>query len=273
MNTKACFIFGLVLVTAVALSACGPQNAPASSPQAWIDAPLQGSTIPLAPYQIIAHAGFPSGISQFELTITGQGPQTIPAPADQSGQTLVYINHMWTPPAPGLYLIQVRAASPEGVFGQIVEAYVQVGDVAAETPAPTSCTWTAAVNVFVRQGPGSSIYPEITAVEAGTTLPVVGQSQNQQFWAVQLSDLLGYIPKAERFGKVDGNCDLPILADPPTPVPSATPRAEPTSPPAPQCSDGIDNDGDGRTDFVAGAVGTVGDRQCRSADDNDEANP
>jgi hypothetical protein len=271
MNTKACFVLGLVIVMAVALSACGPQNAPAASPQAWIDAPLQGSTIPLAPYQIIAHAGFPSGISQFELTITGQGPQTIPAPADQSGQTLVYINHMWTPPAPGLYLIQVRAAGPDGAFGQLVEAHVQVGDVAAETPSATSsCTWTAAVNVFVREGPGASIYPEITAVEAGTTLPVVGQSQELQFWVVQISGETGYVPKAERFGKADGNCDLPILADPATPVPTATLQPEPT---APQCSDGIDNDGDGRTDFVAGAVGTLGDRQCRSADDNDEVNP
>ncbi|MEX2143234.1 MAG: zf-HC2 domain-containing protein [Anaerolineales bacterium] len=47
-----------------------------------------------------------------------------------------------------------------------------------------------------------------------------------------------------------------------TPVPSATPR--------PQCSDGMDNDGDGLVDFdPAGG----GDPQCRNANDNSEAVP
>src|SRR5688572_17789781 len=103
----------LVLMASLLIVSCGPQDLAASAPQSWIDAPLPGSTIPLAPYQITVHAGFPSGISQFELTITGQEPVIIPAAADQAGQTLVYINHMWTPPAPGMYLIQVRAAGTD----------------------------------------------------------------------------------------------------------------------------------------------------------------
>lgn len=37
----------------------------------------------------------------------------------------------------------------------------------------------------------------------------------------------------------------------------------------PECSDGIDNDGDGRIDY--NPTGS-GDRECLSADDNDEAN-
>jgi hypothetical protein len=53
---------------------------------------------------------------------------------------------------------------------------------------------------------------------------------------------------------------VPRFTPPPSPVPSATPEV------LTQCSDGVDNDGDGTTDFPA-------DRQCRSADDEDEANP
>lgn len=256
------YLISTLIWGSILIAACGPQNLGSGGPQAWIDAPLHGSTIPLAPYQIVAHAAFPSGVSQFELSITGQGPEMIPA---ASGQTLVYINHMWTPPAPGTYLIQVRAAGPDGTYGQMVEAQVHVGDVTGtetSTPAAQACIWTAAVNVFVREGPGASLYPEITAVEAGEMLPVLGQSQDEFFWAVQLPNgQTGYVPKADRFGQASGDCDVPTLPDPPTPEPTEAP---------PECSDGIDNDGDGRTDFVLGGAG-VGDRECLSADDNDES--
>jgi hypothetical protein len=263
------YLILILLLGGLLMAACGPATPGPGGPQSWIDAPLYGSSIPLAPYEIIAHAAFPSGISEFELSITGQGPQTIPAPADQSGQTLVYINHMWTPPAPGTYLIQVRASGPDGAYGPAAEAQVHVGDAAVtDTPAAEPCIWTAAVNVFVRTGPGSSIYPEITAVEAGTMLPVVGQSEDQQFWAVQLGNgQVGYVPKAERFGLVSGECNPPVLPDPATPVPT-----EPPPPDAPQCSDGLDNDGDGRIDFIAAGIARLGVRECLSPDDKDEAN-
>jgi hypothetical protein len=268
MNNRT-FSYLILLLGSLLMAACGPATPGSGAPQSWVDAPLHGSSLPLAPYEIIAHAAFPSGISEFELTITGQAAQTIPAPADQSGQTLVYINQMWSPPAPGLYLIQVRAAGPDGTYGQIAQAQVQVGDeTPAETPAPAdqACIWTAAVNVFVRMGPGASIYPEITAVEAGAMLPVVGLSQDQEFWAVQLSNgQTGYVPRAERFGQVSGDCNPPVLPDPATPVPT---EVEPV---APQCSDGLDNDGDGRTDFTAAGIARLGDRECTGPDDDDEA--
>jgi hypothetical protein len=46
--------------------------------------------------------------------------------------------------------------------------------------------------------------------------------------------------------------------------PSTTCNEPPVVPPAPQCSDGLDNDGDGQTDFPA-------DPQCASANDNSES--
>lgn len=55
---------------------------------------------------------------------------------------------------------------------------------------------------------------------------------------------------------------LPYLAYPATPTIPPTP--EPTSTPAPQCSDGLDNDGDGYIDMQ--------DRECSDPTDNNEAN-
>ncbi|MBI5962764.1 MAG: hypothetical protein HY863_04765 [Chloroflexi bacterium] len=119
---------------------------------------------------------------------------------------------------------------------------------ATSTPVPKACIWEAVVNVFVRKGPGASLYHELTAVEKGTQFPIVGQSQNGQFWVVEIhAGLNGYVPKAEKFSRTDGDCgNTSTIQDPPpppTPIPTKTPRA------IPQCSDGIDNDGDGAIDM------------------------
>jgi hypothetical protein len=54
--------------------------------------------------------------------------------------------------------------------------------------------------------------------------------------------------------------------------PSATPvPAKPTATPIPQCSDGLDNDGDGGIDYNP-TGGRKGDPQCKDASDNNEAN-
>jgi hypothetical protein len=61
---------------------------------------------------------------------------------------------------------------------------------------------------------------------------------------------------------------IPSASDVPTPIPSAsdvpTPTPEPTASPAPpQCSNGVDDDGDGSTDYPD-------DLQCTDASDDDE---
>jgi hypothetical protein len=280
MNKKSPVRLIVTLLLASILAACGPQNMPASSPQTWIDAPIHGSTIPLAPYQIIAHAAFPAGISQFELAITGQGPVVLPVPADQAGQSLVYIQHAWTPPAPGTYLIQARAAGPDGAYGQMIEAQVHVGDEKSTgeptkasnptgTPTQGTCQVEAVVNLFCRAGPGS-IYKDLDSFTPGQMAPIVGQSLDGQYWYVTGPNLgvTCTVPTGPAFVIVHGeNCGVaPRFTPPPTPRPTEAPATEPP----PQCNDDIDNDGDGRTDFVLGATG-VGDRECTSATDNDEA--
>jgi hypothetical protein len=46
------------------IASCSP--ATLGSPFVWIDAPLDGSTLPLAPYPVVAHANSPDGIARFQ---------------------------------------------------------------------------------------------------------------------------------------------------------------------------------------------------------------
>jgi len=116
-----------------------------------------------------------------------------------------------------------------------------------ESTAPQACVWTAAINVFVREGP-NKIYKDITAVEAGTEFPVVGQSEDQQYWVVELKPgVYGYVPKGDRFGTTSGNCDVPVMTDPPAPRQPDNNNNNHSAPP--QCSDGVDNDNDGYIDL------------------------
>ena len=128
-------------------------------------------------------------------------------------------------------------------------------------PAPQACTWEAAVNIFVLKGPGASVFRDITAVVMGTQFPIIGQSEDGQFWVVEVKPgLNGYVPKAERFSRTSGDCLNPTtIKDPPVP-PTAIPVIKPTH--IPQCSDGIDNDGDGSIDMR--------DSGCTSLSDNSE---
>ena len=69
---------GFIVLTLMPLSSCGPKEIlkaevqfPGGS-QAWIDAPLPGSSLPLAAVEIVAHAASPDGIAAFEINLNGQ---------------------------------------------------------------------------------------------------------------------------------------------------------------------------------------------------------
>lgn len=127
-----------------------------------------------------------------------------------------------------------------------------------------ACMWTSSINVFVRKGPSSSLYSDITAVVAGTTLPVVGQSEDGQFWVVDVQPgVQGYVPKTEKFGRTTGDCNVPTLKDPAPPASNATEPPSVNEPEIPACRDGVDNDGDGYIDMR--------DRDCTDPNDTSES--
>ena len=81
--------------------------------QTWIDAPLHNSNLPLLPYKLVFHGASFVGVTEFEIQINGALIGTVPPVSSGSGGpqygTLFLGEYEWTPPAPGTYLVQVRA--------------------------------------------------------------------------------------------------------------------------------------------------------------------
>jgi hypothetical protein len=88
-----------------------------------------------------------------------------------------------------------------------------------------TCNWVAAVNVYLRKGPDAAVYDRLVLVSAGQGFPIVGQSQDGLYWAVQVGPgVVGYITKSETYSLTNGDCSIvPPLKDPVPPVVAPTP--------------------------------------------------
>lgn len=215
----------------------------AFGPQAWVDAPIDGSELPLAPYEVVAHASSPNGVASFEFSVNGVVENPTLVNPDQLDQTLAYVMFMWTPPAPGTYRLSVRAADASGGYGPAAQAFVTVGRGEAppepaltQTPTlePKACTITALVNLFCRLGPG---YEPIDEFKPGQSAKVLAQSEF--LWKV-----IGLnsgedctVPKNDSYVETKGDCTgLPIFTPPPPPTATFTPIPTDTPIPVQGCT-------------------------------------
>ena len=135
------FMLAHILAMVLLASACTPTPAPQPQHQTWIDKPLQNMSIPDAPYTLVFHAASTNGISEFEVSVDGVVEATV-APQTTgpggNGTTLFYAEHVWTPPGPGSYLIQVRSVNGAGDESNAAQVNVTVlGEGFAYEPEPT----------------------------------------------------------------------------------------------------------------------------------------
>ena len=242
-------LMGIALVAA----SCGPQApAIALGPSVWIDKPLPGSTIPVAPYEVVSHASSPQGIMSFELSVDGEVIATNDVPADQQGETLAYIMQVWVPDGPGVYELSVRAMDTAGDFGPMAAVMVTVGEVDEEVPpdpiepdeeaTPTveaeagACTFEAVSNLFCRSGEGTR-FEAVDSFTPGQMAAIMGMSSDGNFWWVDgpLSSRMCTVPQGEQFGLVTGDCSgIPSFTPQPTPTDTAVPVTNtPTASPTP----------------------------------------
>lgn len=288
---------GLLLASWL-LAACAG-NAPAGEttslivlPQVWIDAPLDGAHLPLAETQLAFSGWDPAGgLSQFELSVNGQHQADV-EPEYEAGEgaaKYAYSEFAWTPPAPGSYLIEVRGLGVNGLSQPALANIVvcAIDELSFEEacepaePAPPQVTALPAElalmalpsqNANCRLGPSATYFDVVDTLFAGSEytpqaqgpdglwLLFTGPAYDGDCWALsQNLDLFCDTAPVELSDV--SPCTLAVVAYPPLPTLTPTPTFTP-EPPLPQCSDGLDNDGDGNTDMR--------DPQCSSTADDSE---
>jgi hypothetical protein len=142
-------IFYFFLITFL-LASCGPQTPQAESglPVSWFDSPLPGTIVEANPgppnnefdselpavqsglpaVQVVSHHSDPSGIAEIEFSVNGEVFEGTPGPPNN--ESLVTDTRDWIPPGPGEYVLQVRALSISGQWGEYAETYVIVPGLA-----------------------------------------------------------------------------------------------------------------------------------------------
>ncbi len=110
---------------------------------------------------------------------------------------------------------------------------------ATETPTARACTFTAAINLFCRSGPGASLYPDVDSFTAGQSAVVVGESPDGVFVYVVGPNISGVctVPSTARFGWLNGDCEkLPVFTPPALPQPIKPEKED--DPPTPSSKTG-----------------------------------
>ena len=115
---------------AVGTLACSEE---VSGPRAWIDFPLDQSTVPVgAPVSILSHAYARDGIAEVLLSVNGEAYRRNP-PATP-GESFSKVAHEWLPQQEGDYLLQVKTFSKNGESSN--PATVKIKAFGKGTPTP-----------------------------------------------------------------------------------------------------------------------------------------
>jgi hypothetical protein len=166
---------GLFLLLGVLLAGCGGSAATSSAgPTAWIDAPLDGSQIPVGDITIVMHAASPDGVQSVALSVDGQLLDELSAqnPEDH----IIHLDTSWSPPGPGQYLLEAVAVDGGGHAGPPADALVSVrGTELTVTPTPAASATATAT-------PTTAPTPTPTPTSIGVSVVQVSLSDHQIYW-------------------------------------------------------------------------------------------
>ncbi|NMB53362.1 MAG: hypothetical protein GYA15_01560 [Leptolinea sp.] len=139
MRKKALFFQGLCATASwlifVCLAGCNlPAEGNGPGPAAWIDRPLEGDVVPTSQsVTILAHASDADGVARFEFFASDSQLSVVPAGDKRLGKASLE----WQPPAPGDYLLGVRAEDSAGNKGAMATVRITVSGASGETITPT----------------------------------------------------------------------------------------------------------------------------------------
>ncbi|MBN1440143.1 MAG: hypothetical protein JW929_12110 [Anaerolineales bacterium] len=137
-----------ILLASILLAACSAQPATKtaaspeqdSGPKVSFASPEPGATLPLGPIQLMILSEDVRGTAEVEILVNGVPVATVPSP--DTTQNSVIVDYVWTPSAPGNYVLQAHGKNNAGTWGSFASLEMTVGDAlpAEETPddAPTA---------------------------------------------------------------------------------------------------------------------------------------
>ncbi len=165
--------YAAAILAAMSLTACNMPSQ-AQGPTTWMDQPLDGVHVPLAPLVIQAHASDADGVASIEFYEAENLLAAVPTGDLRLGEASI----QWTPTAAGIYVISVSATDSQGNTGPEASVQISVGDLVmtgtptpapaqvltgTPTPAPASAqcaTETLVAPVLLSPADGSTVAPD-----------------------------------------------------------------------------------------------------------------
>lgn len=132
MRHSRFLLLGWLIVWLTACESTPPSFDAQTGPQSWIDAPLNENSFPLAPVEIVAHSADANSIVQMELSVDDNSIET--QINSNLTLTLVTMKKQWQPPAPGEYILRVRAQDTTGAWGDYAQVIVTIQSAVSNPP-------------------------------------------------------------------------------------------------------------------------------------------
>jgi hypothetical protein len=195
----------LLIVTCIFLAGCNLSQG--TGPQAWIDAPLDGSSLPLAPYTIVFHAFAAGNPKAVELTINSQAVTPDPLKLDQP---LITVSYLWSPEKPGRYVIVARTQDQKGTWSEAHTHVVNVGETTITPTVIPSITPTLIPSIT------PTLIPSITPTPTPTITATIIKPVGPVFSNIRLSANIFYrldaVPNKVTFNvKVDDPAGIKLV--------------------------------------------------------------
>lgn len=165
-------VLAMFLMLALLLGCTLPSGGGAG-PLVWIDQPLDGARVPIAPLILQAHAADADGIANIEFLVFDE----LIASVTSGGTRLEEASVEWLPPYAGTYTINVRALDSQGNTNVRTPAsvHITVGD---DIPSPDLPTSTPAANPSVTALPFPGASPTVTLTMVSDPLFMLQQNAN-----------------------------------------------------------------------------------------------
>jgi hypothetical protein len=230
----------ILIFTTLMITSCNPELD--SHPQAWIDFPRDGASLPLGePITITSHAFAREGLAEVVLSVNGEAyRRDTPAAA---GENFSEFSLEWLPAEAGIFLLQLRAYDVTGEISNPATISVQVtGDIVVEPieVAPVTDTPTPVISITPTLTPTPVEDAPVEEVEVVTCPPIATalQSANCRSGPGTAYDILGSLAEGVSstvVGRLADNSWWVTTSPPPTPTftPTSPPPPDTTPPPAP----------------------------------------